>query len=109
MSQNQDRIEILHAFKEKFDCGTIRPDRSDKTYKYEIRSIQKICEKVIPHFRDYPLQSGKSRDFELFAEICEIMRSGEHLTRQGLRRIIDLAFEMNASGKRKYVKDEMKI
>src|SRR2546427_2110037 len=31
VSQNGDRVEVLHAFQAYFGCGSIRPGRSDKT------------------------------------------------------------------------------
>ena len=33
VSQNGDRAEVLHALQAYFGCGSIRPDRSDKTLK----------------------------------------------------------------------------
>src|SRR6478752_3555055 len=33
VSQNGDRAEVLHAIQAYFGCGSIRPDRSDKTLK----------------------------------------------------------------------------
>ncbi len=35
VSQNGDRAEVLHAIQAHFGCGSIRPDRSDKTLKWE--------------------------------------------------------------------------
>ncbi|HDP70135.1 MAG TPA: endonuclease [Actinobacteria bacterium] len=109
VSQNSDRMEILELFKKQFGCGYIRPDRSDKTFKYEIRSIQHLIKKVIPHFEAYPLLSSKKADFKKFAEICRMISRKEHLKSRGFNKIVDLAFEMNVSGKRKYSKSEMKI
>lgn len=100
VSQNSDRAEVLNLFKEYFGCGTIRPDRSDKTYKYEVRSIKHLVGKIIPHFRKYPLLSGKQKDFEKFAMICEWM-----VTKNAdMRKMLDLAYQMNPSGKRKFNK-----
>jgi len=70
VSQNGDRAEVLHAIEEYFGCGGIRPDRSDKTLKWETRRLQDILGRVIPHFEAYPLLSGKRYDFERFASIC---------------------------------------
>ena len=109
VSQNHDRMELLECFRSRFDDGHIRPDRSDKTFKFETRSIGTLTAKVIPHFREYPLLSGKRRDFELFAEAVEMMERKEHLTKAGFNRIVDLAFEMNTSGNRKFTKEEMKL
>jgi hypothetical protein len=103
VSQNGDRTEVLLDIQRYFDCGTLRPDRSDRTVKWEIRSLPLILERVIPHFRRYPLRSGKHRDFELFASICERMAHGEHRSIVGFGEIVRLAGRMNPSGKRRFV------
>ncbi len=108
VSQNHDRAEILWMYKQHFGCGSIRPDRSDKTLKYEVRSVRDLVEKVIPHFEKYPLLSSKRKDFEKFALVCKKMSRGEHLTEQGFQEIIELVFTIN-TGKRKYAKEVVKI
>ena len=102
VSQNGDRQEVLLLLQTYFGCGTLRPDRSDKTVKWEVRSLPLLLERVIPHFRRHRLLSGKQRDFELFADICERMARGEHRLPVGLAEIVRLACLMNPSGKRAY-------
>ena len=102
VSQNADRSEVLEVMQEYFGCGTLRPDRSDKTLKWEVRSLPLLVERIIPHFKAYPLLSGKFRDFELFADICERMERRTHLTTTGLQEIVRLAGQMNPSGTRGY-------
>src|SRR3989338_8296028 len=101
-SQNQDRAEVLSLMQQYFKCGFIRRDFSDKTLKYEVRSLQELVEKIIPHFEKYELLSSKHKDFVLFARICRLMEKGRHKNSTGLKQIMKLAFQMNASGKRKY-------
>jgi hypothetical protein len=102
VSQNGDRSQVLLEIQRYFGCGTIRPDRSDRTLKWEVRSLPLLQVKIVPHFRRYPMRSGKQSDFELFAEICERMSRGEHLQIDGLKEIVRLAGTMNPSGKRGY-------
>jgi hypothetical protein len=102
VSQNGDRCQVLLEIQRYFGCGSLRPDRSDRTLKWEVRSLPLILATVIPHFWRYPLQSGKRRDFELFADICERMARGEHRCPSGLGEIVRLASRMNPSGKRGY-------
>ena len=102
VSQNGDRAEMLLLMQKHFGCGTIRPDRSDRTLKWEVRSLSLLVARIVPHFKAYPLLSGKQRDFELFADICARMSSREHLTGPGLQEIVRLAGRMNPSGKRGY-------
>ncbi len=107
VSQNGDRQEVLYLFKEFLKCGTIRRNPSDRTFKYETRSIENLINKVIPHFRKYPLLSSKKKDFEKFVEICNKISKGKHLERNGLRKIVELSYQMNGFGARRYKKTEL--
>ena len=107
VSQNADRAEVLFLMKEYFQCGGIRPDRSDRTLKYEVRSLDDLRGRVIPHFERFPFLSSKGRDFERFATICDLVAEGAHLNRAGLRAIVELAMKMNASGRRRFTAERM--
>jgi hypothetical protein len=102
VSQNGDRAEVLHALQAHFGCGSIRPDRSDRTLKWETRRLKDLLERVIPHFETFPLLSGKRLDFERFAGVCRLMAAGAHRNRDGLTEIVELARTMNPSGRRRY-------
>jgi hypothetical protein len=102
VSQNGDRAEVLHVLQTYFGCGSIRPDRSDRTLKWETRRLDELVNRVVPHFLAYPLLSGKQLDFERFALVCRLMADGEHRSREGLIKIVAIARGMNPSGKRRY-------
>jgi hypothetical protein len=102
VSQNGGRAEVLHAFQAHFGCGSIRPDRSDRTVKWETRRLEDLLERVVPHLVRFPLLSGKRHDFERFAVICDAMASGAHRRRDGLVQIVKTASGMNPSGRRRY-------
>ena len=105
VSQNADRAEVLELFQRTFGEGTIRPDRSDRTLKYETRSVPVLATKVVPFFRQHPLLSRKREDFERFAVIVQLMHAGDHLTADGFAKIVKLARELNASGVKRYGRD----
>ena len=107
VSQNGDRAEVLYALAGYFGCGSIRPDRSDKTLKWETRKLDDLVGRVVPHFVRYPLLSAKQQDFERFAFVCRLMADGEHRSRLGLVKIASIAREMNPSGRRRYDADEL--
>ncbi|HMF56255.1 MAG TPA: LAGLIDADG family homing endonuclease [Pyrinomonadaceae bacterium] len=107
VSQNADRAELLYVIQERWGCGFIRPDRSDKTVKFEVRNVRDLVEKVLPHFKAYPLMSSKQSDFERFAGICKLVSDDGHLELEGFEEIVRLAMEMNPSGKRKYSGSEI--
>ena len=107
VSQNEDRRQVLDLIKKYFGCGFIRRDWSDKTVKFEIRDHKDLIQKIIPHFEKFPLISAKQNDFLVFKKICEIVSAQEHLTKQGFIDVINLAYEMNGSGKRKRTPKEI--
>src|SRR5437773_1578444 len=107
VSQNVDRAELLYVIQERWRCGFIRPDRSDKTIKFEVRNVRDLVEKVLPHFRAYPLLSSKQADVNRFDRICQLILYGQHLDASGFVRIVGLAMEMNPSVKRRYCDAEM--
>jgi len=109
VSQNRDRANVLRMFKQYLGCGTIRADSSDKTLKFEVRSISDLVTKVITHFEKYPLLSEKKLDFNRFADICNMMQTKKHLIKNGLQKILKLAGEINITGKKKFLREKIKI
>jgi LAGLIDADG endonuclease len=107
VSQNSDRCEVLELMLGYFGCGSVRPDRSDNTVKFEVRAIANLIGRVLPHFEAYPLMSTKRRDFERFAAVCRPISARAHLRASGLREIVELAVLMNASGRRKFTADQI--
>ncbi len=107
VSQNADRAQPLYLIQREWGCGHIRPDRSDNTLKYEVRNIRDLVEKVIPHFRSFPLQSAKQADVERFDAVCQLVMAGKHLERNGMEQVVRIAMQMNPTGKRKYTGSEI--
>ena len=83
VSQNQDRAELLYLIQQTWDCGFIRPDRSDRTLKFEVRKVTDLVDKVIPHFEVYPLLSSKQQDVIRFRQICCLIDQRQHLVKEG--------------------------
>lgn len=109
VSQRRDRAEVLFLIKEYFDCGSIREDKSDGTLKYEVRSLNDLVWKVLPHFKKFPLLSSKRKDLAKFMTVCEMMKQGIHLTPEGFKEIAKEATSMNPGGKRRYLPHKVKI
>jgi hypothetical protein len=50
---------------------------------------------IIPFFEKYPLISQKQADFKLFKLIVELINNKEHMTQDGLQKIINLKASLN--------------
>ena len=93
----------LQAF---FGCGWIRESKADRTFKYEARAVGDLLDPIVPHFERHPLRGAKARSFGAFADVCGMIEQGDHLRRDGVRAIVDIAYEMNL-GKRRLTHDEL--
>jgi len=107
ISLNRRDLMLLQGVHQYFDCGAIRYSKSDRTYKYESRSVADLITKIIPHFEKYALHGSKQNDFKRFVNICRSVHANQHLNGEYLRSIINSAFEMNPSGKRKHEKRDL--
>ncbi len=103
VNQSYLRITTLEQIKAYFDCGYIKQNHGknsrDTTYVYVVRDREELLERIIPFFRKHPLRSVKQNSFQVFARIVEMMQTGQHREKNGIKKIIDLAYTMNVGGK----------
>ena len=65
-----------------------------KSAELRVASFESLM-KVVSWFVKYPLISKKRADFELFKQILALMSCKEHLTIEGLRKIVAIKAAMN--------------
>ena len=107
LSQKDGSHESFKLLEQVFSGGGIRYSKKDDTWKYEIRNLSSLLNQVIPFFEKHRLQTRKINDFYLFSEVCFLMKKNQHLNEKGLSEIIEKAYSMNPSGKRRYTKDSL--
>jgi len=87
--------DLLLQIKSFFDeIGSIYTI-NNKTVLYQVRNLNAITNVIIPHFNKYPLITQKQSDYLLFKQIVELMDKGEHLTKEGLIKIVNLKASLN--------------
>jgi len=102
----KDKV-ILALVKHHLKCGTLR-GRPDGVWYYEVNNLTSIVENVIPFFERFGfLSAKKKRDFQTFKHIVALIRSDDHLTTEGIEKILMLRNQMNDGGKRKYLDEEI--
>ena len=91
-SKDMDLLKLIQTY---FDgAGRIGKERNG-CCDYTVGSLEQIVTKVIPHFEKYSLKTKKCSDYLLFKEAVMIMQSGEHLTKEGLQKIINIRASLN--------------
>lgn len=99
---------MLEKIKSYFGCGSIRLNKRDGIYAFTVTKKVDLLDKIIPHFKKYPLKTVKADSFRLFSDICFqlcVCPNKTNLSKSILIDIIQNAYKINASGKRKYTKD----
>lgn len=76
---------------------------NQNSFQYKVQSIKELGV-IIEHFDKYPLISKKQGDYMLFKMAIELIIRKEHLTQEGLKKIIAIKASMN-----KGLSDELKI
>lgn len=90
-------IEVLKKIKGFFNVGSVivRIRNGKSTGIYSVQSLQDLAQYIIPHFNKYPLLTQKKADFLLFSWVVNLMNNKEHLTVQGLHKILSIRASMN--------------
>lgn len=84
---------LLKAIQSTFCVGKIHKHGKD-SFQFRVDSIEEL-QVIIDHFKMYPLKSAKLADFLLFKECFSIIKSKEHLTEEGLTKIVNLKASLN--------------
>jgi hypothetical protein len=95
--QHRNDVQVLHALKSFFGCGVVRNNHEDRD-ELRIRKLENLLQ-VVEFFEKHPLKTKKNVDFKKFARVVRWMEKGEHLTKDGLIKIIELACTMNRGDK----------
>ena len=89
--------QILFALKEFFKCGVVRRDRGDR-WCYRVRKLSNLNTLCL-FFDKHKLKTKKRIDYIRFRRIIDKMNNGEHLTPDGIRKIVDIALKMNTGNR----------
>ena len=88
-------INLLKEIQSYFGVGNINYQNKNTTCVYSVGSISDLINVVFPHFEKYPLLTEKQADFEIFKEIVTMMSKKQHLSQEGLNKIISLKSSLN--------------
>lgn len=93
ISLHKKDIFVLEAIKNYLGAGNIHKQDTD-SIQYRVSSIKDL-QLVIDHFDKYPLISQKFADYSLFKQAYLLLVNKEHLTPEGLLKIIEIKASIN--------------
>jgi hypothetical protein len=105
LSQGKKSLNSLLLVKKFFKCGRIsvnhrHDNHREDLYRYCVKSQKELNKTIIPFFRENKLKTSKNEDFKIFSSVLELMKKKEHLTTEGVNKILGIISAMNTKKKR---------
>ena len=94
LTQHSRDVELMQSILKYLDCGTLSNISNNYLY-LTISKLNNLKDIIVPLLQKYPLQGGKNLDYLLFCEVISLMKNKEHLTEEGLKKIIEIKDKMN--------------
>ena len=100
VTQGEKSLDSLEKLQNFFKIGKIYINRrydnhKEHLYRLVVRKREDLKKIIIPFFQQYPLQTAKRNDFEIFVKCFSMIENKEHLTIDGLMTINKLVSQMN--------------
>jgi LAGLIDADG endonuclease len=100
VTQGEKSRQALRALQDYFGCGKIFVNRrtdnhKGNLYRFCVRSVADLRNKIIPFFQANPLRTAKQEDFEKFVRVLELMEEKKHLSFEGIAVIAGIVQTMN--------------
>ena len=108
VSQNPSGREVLENLKNKLQCGYIKEnsqtDKTDRSLAFVVRDLSNLLDKIVPFFDDKLVI--KKDAFDKFKRVLTLVRQKKHLTKEGMKQILDISYSMNTQ-KRRFTKKQI--
>ena len=114
VTQGAKSLVALQSLQQFFGCGRIHVNRrhdnhKEPLYRFCVRAVRDLREKVIPFFRANPLRTAKRRDFELFAKVLKLMQQRRHLSSEGLQEIAAIVQQINRQKRPRFLESSESV
>lgn len=97
LGQHSRDEQLMESLIYYLHCGSLYKQK--EAVIFEVKKLSDINEKIIPFFKKYPILGVKSKNFESWCEVADIMKHKKHLTPEGLDQIRKIKAEMNRGRK----------
>lgn len=85
--------QLMKSLTEYLGCGNLNKKR--EVFEYQVSKFSDLTEKIIPFFSLHSILGQKSKDFEDFVKVSELMERRIHLTKEGIEEIYRIKEKMN--------------
>nr|QID02912.1 hypothetical protein [Orbilia oligospora] len=86
---------FMKSFENYFGCGKYYLSKRGEYGDYQVRKLSNNLEIIIPFFQNNKILGEKSKDFNDWCKIADLMKDNQHLNEKGLEQIRKIKDRMN--------------
>ena len=114
VTQGEKSLQALRDLQSFFGCGNIFINRRtdnhrEHLYRFCVRSVADLKDKIIPFFQENPLRTAKQNDFEKFVVVLQMMEEKKHLNTEGIAAIARIVQTMNRKNPSRFLESSETI
>ena len=79
--QGEVDIQILHAFKDYFGCGSVTVNREDANgirYQWRVKSVSAFVEKIVSFFDQHKLKTKRRIEYQRVRAVALMLQANDH-------------------------------
>ncbi len=114
VTQGAKSYSSLLELRNFFGCGNIfvnhrYDNHKEHLFRFCVRSLKDLKEKVVPFFKENQLKTAKRFDFVNFCSAMELIDQRRHLSLEGVVKIANIASSMNRKRQLKFLESSHTI
>nr|UKQ56112.1 LAGLIDADG endonuclease [Taiwanofungus camphoratus]WRO45205.1 LAGLIDADG endonuclease [Taiwanofungus sp. YW-2023a] len=90
-------LSVLNELQQFFKCGSVYKLKSNAA-RFQVQTVDDILNNIEPVFRDIKFNTIKQKQYEIFIEVCKLIKTKGYKNDDDLQTIVELAWDMNNSG-----------
>ena len=99
-------LSVLNELQQILKCGSVYKLKSNAA-RFQVQTVNEILNNIEPFFKETKFNTIKQKQYEIFIEVCKLIKTKGYKNDEDLKTIVDLAWDMNDSGvNRRISKDE---
>ena len=88
---------VLNELQQFFKCGSVYKLKSNAA-RFQVQTVNDILNNIEPIFKGIKFNTVKQKQYEIFIEVCKLIKTKGYKKDEDLKNIVDLAWDMNNSG-----------
>lgn len=87
----------IGRLQQNLKCGSVYKLKSNAA-RFQVQTVDEILNNIEPFFKEIKFNTIKQKQYEIFIEVCKLLKTKGYKNDEDLKTILDLAWVKNDSG-----------